>query len=474
MLKKSNLYDHQIKAIDFIVQNKKCGLFLDMAAGKTASSLTAASIFIDSLFVDNVLIVAPLRVANSVWKQEASKWEYLKNLKISIATGDSRQRGEALNSKCDITIINRENIPWLIKNHKWKWDMLIIDESTSFKNYKSLRFKEIAKVLKFLKSTVILTGTPSPNGMMDLWSQIYLLDQGERLGRNITKFRNRYFTQDNYVKFKYNLIKGADKEILEKIKDVCLSIEIPGKIQPIYLNRYVELPDKIMKSYKELEKEYILSILNIKTVIAFYLLVAFKCCNLPMYKILHAMNKDILALSGGALYNKLRQVCNGAVYDEGNSYHEIHSEKIKELKNIIEDNPCENFLIAYNYKHDLERLLKAFPKQAIHLDKDPKTIDNWNKGKIKILIAHPASAGHGLNLQFGGSTIIWFGLDANLEYYLQFNARLTRTGQKKTVKIIHLIIENCIDEDILNTSLKEKDISQNKVISYFKNKLLNV
>ena len=444
MLDRSNLHNYQEAALKVILQKRKCGLFLDMGLGKTTTTLTAASDMIDDFLIAKVLIIAPLRVANSVWKQEALKWNHLKNLNIVICTGSEKQRLEAIKSNADIYVINRENISWLVEKCPWIWDMVVIDESSSFKNNKSQRFKSLKQITKHLKSLVLLSGTPSPNGEMDLWSQLYLIDNGERLGRTITNFRQRFFTSD-YMGYNYKIIPGASEKIKELIKDVCITmsaedyLDLPGEIS---LTEYIEMPENVKEQYKELEKNFLLSIGDI----------------------------DIASPSSSAVANKLLQMCNGAIYDSLGNTHEIHNVKLDALKEIIEENPNENFLIAYNYKSDLQRILKTFP-EAVVLSKGTKEQNDWNAGKIKILVTHPASAGHGLNLQFGGNIIIWFGLNWSLELYQQFNKRLNRQGQKNLVKIIHIVAKGGLDENVM-LALGNKAKTQQNLIDYLKFKLL--
>ncbi len=454
-MNRSNLHEYQNKALAFIKDKRKCALFLDMGLGKSVSTLTAVSDMLDDFAVNKVLIVAPLRVANTVWRQEAQKWDHLKHLKISIVTGNKTERISAMESEADIYVINRENVKWLvegketfgsgqnlrIKKWKWKWDMLVVDESSSFKSHKSQRFKALRKMTKHLKSVVLLTGTPSPNGIADLWSQMYLIDNGERIGRTLGNFRSRFLVQEGYMSYSYRPRKGADKEIQELIKDVCITmsaedyLELPERIS---LSEYVELPDNVQKQYTELEKEFLLTL----------------------------ESGDVEALSAAVLGNKLLQMCNGAVYDTEGVAHTIHDLKLKALKEIIEDHPNENFLIAYNFKSDLARLTKIFP-QGVTLSKSTDEINEWNKGRIKLLFAHPASAGHGLNLQAGGSNIIWFGLNWSLELYQQFNARLHRQGQDKPVKIIHIVVKEGIDEKVMK-ALGSKAKTQNDLLEYLK------
>lgn len=446
MLKRENLHHYQDSALNVILNKKKCALFLDMGLGKTATALTAIHDLYYNFEVEKILIIAPLRVANNVWHKEIENWEHLRELDIAIATGSLNQRLSSINLNKTITLINKENVPWLVEEYKskWKWDMVIIDESSSFKSAKSKRFRALKKIIKYIKSMVLLSGTPSPNGMMDLWSQIYLIDQGERLGKTITNYRQRFFISDGYRNYSYRLKPGAKEQIMELIKDICISMTSEDYLklpECININEFIKLPDKAQQQYKELEKEFIIS-LN---------------------------DTDIESLSKAALGNKLLQMCNGSVYDAEKNIHEIHSEKIERLKEIIEDNPGENFLVAYNYKHDLEKLQKAFPK-AVKLE-TAKQEDDWNRGKIKILLAHPASAGHGLNLQYGGNVIIWYGLTWNLEYYQQFNKRLHRQGQKNIVRNIHLIAKGCLDEKLLFFALSNKAKIQKDLIDYLKQNL---
>lgn len=445
MLDRSDFHNYQDHAVNFAIDTKKCALFLDMGLGKTTSSLTIIDDFYNYLFTEKTLIIAPLKVANNVWHKEAKKWKHLKDLDFAIATGSSKERLAAINSNKQITIINKENVQWLIENCKWKWDMVVIDESSGFKSPRAKRFRALKTVLKHIKSIILLSGTPSPNGMMDLWSQIYLIDQGQRLGRTISAYKQRFFIPDGYMGYNYKLKPGAEEQIMSLIKDICVTmsaedyLDLPPSID---VNEFVELPPKALKQYKELEKDFIISLDE---------------------------DNEIESPSKAALGNKLLQMCNGAVYDADRNVHEIHNEKIDRMKEIIEDNPGENFLVAYNYQHDLQRLQKAFP-EAVKLETS-KQEDEWNEGKIRILLAHPASAGHGLNLQYGGNIIIWFGLTWNLEFYQQFNKRLNRQGQKNVVRNIHLIAKGCLDEKVLFFALSGKAKTQQQLIDYLKHEV---
>lgn len=444
MLFREDLHAYQHRAVEFIKDTKRCGLFLEMGLGKSTTTLTAVKDLIDGFAVNKVLIVAPLRVANTVWKQEAEKWAHLKNLKIQICTGTERQRITSLQSNSEVYVINRENIPWLVDfyKNKWPFDCVVIDESSSFKNSSSQRFKSIRKVLPFTNYLVLLTGTPSPNGLLDLWAQMYMIDFGEALGRTKTSFTQRFFESD-YMGYKLTPREGSDNKIHELISPYILSmqaedyLELPDRID---LVEKVTLPPKVLEAYKQFERNLFIEL---------------------------ADGEQIEALSAAVLANKLLQWCNGAMYtDEHHNWSEVHTVKLDALEEIIEANDNENILVAYNYKSDLERLLKRF-KTARVLDKDPQTIIDWNDGRIKLLLAHPASAGHGLNIQHGGSMIVWFGLNWSLELDQQFNARLHRQGQTKPVRIIRIITEGCLDERVMNV-IKSKEKTQSKLIEALK------
>lgn len=440
MKNRSDLTDNQNKALDFLLNKKKCGLFLDMAGGKTVISLTAISDMLDRFLINKVLIIGTKKVAENVWLQETQQWDHLKHLKVNICLGNQKQRITSLQNDADIYVINRENVPWLINESKikWKWGAVIIDESTSFKSTKASRFKALKKVTKYLKTLILLTGTPIPKGYIDIWSQVYLIDNGQRLGRTITEYRNRYFKSD-YMGFNYELLPNSQDKINDLLKDICITMPLDEarKIPVIYLNRYINLPDKVVDQYKYLEKEFMLSLDKV----------------------------NISTLSAAALSSKLLQMCNGAIYDEEKNWHLIHDEKIETLKEIVEENPNENLLVSYNFKSDLERLQKEFPKaKVLKTSQDEK---DWNEGKIKMLLVHPASCGHGLNLQFGGSILIWFGLNWSLELYQQLNKRLPRTGQKNVVRIVHIIAKGCLDEK-LTKAVELKAKTQQELINYLK------
>ena len=417
-----------------------------MGLGKTVSTLTAISDLRDSFAVSKVLVIAPLRVANSVWGREAKGWAHTKHLKVALCTGNERTRRAALHKRADIYAINRENVKWLVDLYgdKWPFDYVVIDESSSFKSAKSQRFKALKKVLHNTQYITLLTGTPAPNGLMDLWPQCYLVDYGQALGRTMTGFRNRFFEQSGYGGYTFAPRDGSDKKIQGLIKPFTLSmtaddyLELPERID---LVEHCELPPAAMKNYLAFEKELLIEI-----------------------------DDDLIeATSAAVLANKLLQWCNGAMYtDEYKNWVELHKVKLDALADIVEDNAGETVLVAYNYKTDLERLTKRFPN-AVVLDKNPDTITRWNNGEIPMLLAHPASAGHGLNLQRGGALAVWFGLNWSLELYQQFNARLHRQGQGKPVRIIHIVAKGCMDERVMSV-LEAKDLTQSALISALKNK----
>lgn len=443
-LNREHLHDYQIKAIDFIKKQERCALFLDMGLGKTTSTLTAITDLKDEMSVSKVLVIAPLRVANSTWAQEVEKWRHLEHLKVSVCTGTEKARRSALHRDADVYVINRENVLWLVELYKAKWpfDCVVVDESSSFKNPSAKRFRALKKILPYTNYMVLLTGTPSPNSLLDLWPQMYLVDFGERLGRTITGYRQRFFEQD-YMGYRYTIRNGCADKIHALLADKVISmdaedyLELPDRID---LTTRVTLPPAALKAYKELEKTLLTELDS---------------------------GEEVEAITAAALANKMLQMSNGgAYYDEHKNWAEVHKEKLDALSDIVDDNPNENILVAYNYRFDLERLLKRFP-QAEVLDKQQSTIDRWNRGEIKMLLAHPASAGHGLNLQSGGSMIVWFGLNWSLELYQQFNARLHRQGQTKPVRIIHIVSNETIDDRVLGV-LRDKDATQSSLLNALK------
>ena len=443
MPSRNDLHPYQHRMIDFIYNTPKCAVWAGLGLGKTITTLTAITDLLDSFSVSKVLIIAPLRVANSVWHIEAKRWGHTKDLKFSIVTGSEKERISALFKSADIYIINRENVQWLVEYYKTKWpyDLVVIDESSSFKSASSQRFKALKKVRTLTDRMVQLTGTPSPNGLIDIWSQMFLLDGGERLGKTMSAYKMRFF-QTGHNGYTLKPVKNADKIIHKLIDDIVISLnvedylEMPERIDTVMR---VNIPPTRLAEYKQLEREFLIQI----------------------------NDNEIVAYNAATLAGRLLQMCNGAMYtDELKNWTEIHTAKLDALDEILEDNQDENLLIAYNYKTDLIRLKARYP-DAVVLDNDPDIITRWNNGEIKMLLAHPASAGHGLNLQHGGSIIVWFGLNWSLELYQQFNGRLHRQGQTKPVRIVHIVADGCIDDKVMK-AIDDKATTQQHLIDALK------
>lgn len=421
-MNESNLHSYQTFAVQHIISHPEAGLLLDMGLGKTVSTLTAIKKLMDEyLEVNKVLIIAPKRVAESTWCDEIEKWEHLKGLTVSKILGSQKQRKEALKASADIYTINRENVVWLVSHLQgyWPFDMVVIDELSSFKSSKSARFRALRLVRPKTNRVVGLTGTPAPNGLIDLWSQIYLLDMGARLERTITAYRTKYFRPgrtNGQIVFDYKLNNGSEEAIYKQIGDICISMKAEDYLQlPERIDRTVDvhLTEKLAEQYMEFEKEQVLALEN--------------------------EDGDISAVNAAALSNKLLQFSNGAIYDSERNVHEIHSEKLEALEEIVEAANGQSVLVFYSFRHDVSRImrkLKSFHPKEIG---GPEDIKAWNNGNLPLLLAHPASAGHGLNLQGGGHIIVWFGLPWSSELYQQANARLYRQGQSKPVIIHHLI-----------------------------------
>lgn len=399
-----------------------------------------------------ILVIAPLRVAEDTWSTEIEKWDHLKHLRISKVLGNPKQRIKAMNTPADIYVTNRENVEWLVKEYysEWLFDMCVIDELSSFKSSKAVRFRELRKVRPYFKRIVGLTGTPAPNSLVDLWPQIYLLDGGKRLGRTITGYKQQYFypvQANGHIVYKYGLKDGAEETIHQKIGDICISmmakdyLNLPERIDN-EIN--IKLPDEAVKKYKKFEKDLVLEL----------------------------GDNDITASNAAVLTNKLLQMSNGAMYSENRSVVEIHEEKLKALLDIIEAANGKSVLIFYSFKHDFDRIVNFLDKNKISAKglEDSKDIKKWNEGKILVLLVHPASAGHGLNLQYGGNIIVWFGLTWSLELYQQANARLYRQGQKENVIIHHLVCKGTVDEDVMR-ALGSKELNQNILLEAVKARL---
>ena len=439
-------HDYQAYATDFILQNPVAAVFLDMGLGKSVITLTAIKdLCLDSFQVRKVLVIAPLRVARDTWPSEIEKWDHLKDLKYAVAVGTEMERKTALMQKANVYIINRENVQWLVEESglPFDYDMVVIDELSSFKSFQAKRFRSLLKVRPTVKRMVGLTGTPSSNGLMDLWAQFRLLDLGKRLGRFITHYRNQYFTPDKrngQVVFSYKPLPGAEEAIYSAISDITISMKAVDHLNmpECVMNEVkVALSEKERKTYNTMKADLVVSL----------------------------QGEEIDAGTAAALAGKLSQMANGAVYGEDKKYIEFHNRKLDALEDLIEAANGKPVLVAYWFKHDLERIKKRFDVREISTSKD---IQDWNKGKIPVAVIHPASAGHGLNLQAGGSTIIWFGLTWSLELYQQANARLWRQGQQAdTVVIHHIIAAGTIDERIM-AALRNKDKTQSALIEAVK------
>ncbi len=438
-------HEYQSYATEFILSHPISAVFLEMGLGKSVITLSAIfDLCLDSFLVCKVLVIAPLRVARDTWPAEINKWDHLKGLSYSVVVGTEKERIDALKKQSTLYIINRENVDWLV--HKsgipFHFDMVVIDELSSFKCYGAKRFKSLLKVRPSVKRIVGLTGTPSSNGLMDLWAEFRILDLGQRLGRYISHYRNTYFKPDKrnaQIIFSYKPLPGAEEEIYKQISDITISMKSTDYLKmPEYVSNevFVTLSDKEWKVYSEFKEDMV--------------------ANLG--------DEDIDAVNAAVLSGKLLQMANGAVYDSENKAHVIHDKKLDALEDLIEGANGKPVLVAYWYKHDLERIKERFPVRQIQSSKD---IENWNDGKIPIAVIHPASAGHGLNLQSGGSTLIWFGLTWSLELYQQTNARLYRQGQKNTVIVHHIITKDTIDEDVL-LALTKKEKTQDALIDAVK------
>lgn len=441
---KYNPHDYQKYATEFIIRNPISALFLEMGLGKSVITLTAIwELMLNYFLVSKVLVIAPLRVARDTWPAEIKKWEHLRKLTYSVVIGSEKERRQATMAKAQVYLINRENVKWLIDNYPFTFDMVVIDELSSFKNHQAQRFKALRKVRPSIARIVGLTGTPAPNGLMDLWAEIGILDMGARLGRFIGAYREQYFTPDKRnqnVIFSYKPKPEAESAIYEKIKDIACSMKNMDHIKMpecVFSSVTVGMDPMERKFYEQMKKDMFLPF----------------------------EDGEIDAGSAAALSNKLIQMANGAVYTDGDKYVNIHDRKLDALEDLIEAANGKPVLIAYWYKHDLERIQKRFP-EAVKLDSQ-KDFEDWNAEKVPVALIHPASAGHGLNLQSGGSTIIWFSLTWSLELYQQTNARIHRQGQKETVVIEHIINAGTIDDDVL-LALERKDKTQTALIDAVK------
>lgn len=439
------MHDYQRKAVEKIIDNRAYGLFFAMGLGKTLATLTAANLLMyDRFEIRRVLVIAPKKVAEDTWAREASKWDHLERLTVAKILGTAKQRTAAAESDADIYVVNRENVAWLVGLYgkSWKWDMIVIDELSNFKSPSSARFKALRKVTVKAKKIVGLTGTPSPNGLLDLWAQIYLLDRGERLGHAFGDYRRTYFKQGRELAphvYSWEPYTSSERAISGKISDIAMSLQasdylkLPDRIDNIVR---VALDDKARKQYEELKQTAILEA------------------------------EGITAVSAAALMTKLLQLSGGAIYDEAGEVHTIHTAKLEALAEILEAT-TEPVFVLYGYKHEAARLKGYFKDYQPRELKTEDDIDDWNAGRIRLLIAHPASVGYGLNLQSGGHILVWYSLPWSLELYQQATARLHRQGQEKPVIVHHLIAVDTVDEKVVEC-LRRKDLGQAALMSALK------
>lgn len=431
-------YPHQQAGIDWILERPACALFWGMGTGKTVTTLTAVDLLLHDLLEDGpALVIAPKRVAENTWSKETAKWEHLRHLRVSRVTGTLKARRAALDTPADIYVINRENVVWLVENVQgWPFPIVVVDELSSFKSAQAKRWKALKKVRGRIRRIIGLTGTPRPNGLADLWPEMYLLDQGERLGRTLTQFRRTYLVPDKMngpVVYSYRPREGAEAEVYERLADLCMSIRkddvlsLPGQI---YEDVILPAPPALLRQYRQFERDRVMECLD--------------------------ENGEIVATSAAALTNKLLQFANGAVYDLDGQVHTVHDIKLDALEELLEAAGGDPVLVLYAYQHDADRIRQRVTCQSLDT---PEDIDAWNRGEIPVALAHPASIGHGLNLQDGGHIIIWFGLTWSLELYQQANERLNRPGQRHVCRIYHLILDGTHDARVLK-ALNDKDNGQ--------------
>ena len=445
-------YPHQVAGVDWITSHPACGLIWGMGTGKTVTTLTALDRLLNDYLEDGpVLVIAPKRVAMDTWTTETAGWEHLRHLRISTVIGTPRARLAALAAPADIYVINRENVVWLTEFFKgsWPFPIVVVDELSSFKSAQAKRWKALRRVRGRIRRFIGLTGTPRPNGLEDLWPEMYLLDLGERLGKTLGAFRARYLIPEKYngpIVYSYRPREGAEEEVYGRISDICMSIKkedvlsLPGQI---YADVVIRPTPELLKKYKRFEREKVLECLD--------------------------ADGDIIAGSEAALTNKLLQFANGAIYDLDGRAHWLHDMKLDALEELVEQAGGDPVLILYAYKHDATRIAARIPCRKLDT---PEDIRDWNAGKIPVAIAHPASIGHGLNLQYGGHILIWFGLPWSLELYQQANERLNRPGQTEVCRIYHLILKGTHDERVLR-ALAHKEKGQTAAIEALRLEILN-
>lgn len=450
MLLRSDLRNYQRAGVRFVKEKKKCALFVDMGLGKTGISITAIADLVADLELGRTLVIGPQRVVKKTWPDEIKNWSHTRSLTHTVIVGTPKTRRKLLKRPTDIHLVTCDSVHWLLEEFEGKdfpYDAIIIDESSKFKHHGSRRSKAMRVLSKDVRYLILLTGTPSPNGLQDLWAQIYLLDRGARLGHTQKAFHQRWF-HPSFNGDKRKPMKHAQQAILRRIEDICFTLksedylELPKRIDNQLV---IDLPPKVMEQYKRLEREFVLDM----------------------------EGTELEALSMSALYQKLLQLANGVVYDSERKETRFHTEKIEALREIVEEANGDNVFVAYNFKSDVRAIMEAFPEARL-IGKDVSVIDEWNRGEIPMLLAHPQSAGHGLNLQFGGGTIAWYGLTWNLENYLQLNKRLHRHGQtRKSVVIHHLIAKGTIDETVMR-ALQNKDRDQNALLDALKEKVKEI
>lgn len=449
-------YPHQRAGIDWIIERPACALFWGMGTGKTVTTLTAVDRLLFDLLEDGpVLVIAPKRVAENTWSKEADKWEHLNHLRVVKIMGTAKQRQEAVLSIfegpfADVYVINRENIVWLVEylGKRWPFPIVVIDELSSFKSASAKRWKALRRVRGRIRRIIGLTGTPRPNGLEDLWPEVYLLDQGERLGRTLTAFRSKYLIPEKmngHVVYSYRAREGAEAEVYDRLADICMSIRkedvlsLPGQI---YEDVVLDAPPALLRQYKQFERD----------------------------KVMECLDEDgeIVAGSAAALTNKLLQFANGAIYDMDGQVHNLHTVKLDALEEMLEEAGGDPVLVLYAYQHDADRIRQRITCRALDT---PEDIDAWNRGEIPVALAHPASIGHGLNLQEGGHITLWYGLTWSLELYQQANERLNRPGQKNVCRIYHLVLRGTHDERVLK-ALANKDKGQAAAIEALRLEIL--
>lgn len=441
-------YEYQTRATRFVLDHPECGLFLDMGLGKSVITLTAIQELIDECEITRALVVAPKKVAETTWTTEAAKWDHLRDMKVAKVMGTEKQRRLALAEKADVYVIGRDNFVWLagLYGGRLPFDVLVIDELTSFKNSKSQRFKAMRIARPSVARVIGLTGTPAPNGLIDLWGQMYSIDMGQRLGKSVTRYRETHFETHkwNNIVVRCDLKKGHEEIIRDSIADICLSMQARDYLQlPDMMTHTVpvELSPSVMAAYNRFEREKVLE-----------------------FKQDHEGEPaNVLANSAAGLMNKLAQFANGAVYDEERNVHEIHGEKVDKLAEIVEAANGSSVLVFYQFKHDIPRITRRLKDYRVEVYEGERQLLDWNAGKIDVLLAHPASTAYGLNMQHGGHYIVWFGTGWDLELFQQANARLHRQGQRHPVTVYKLVASHTVEERA-SASLEDKKVRQQSLL----------